>query len=236
MHQLSDRDMACDLLYGCKSGATLAMEALMESASPRCRDIFHRIHDEELRCQWQVFELLHRRAEYEPRPADRRDVDSVRQRMEQLRRTHVPVAGQVGYGPGYQPGYNGANRWSDRNWSEPAAVGSAATGTFAGGYESSNVAFEPDQGLPQGTHFESERGWGESGQRYQGEYEAGRPGTTAGVGTTGTQATAAGATYGGRTGWSAGQAGRTTGTQPWASSESTQRMYGDGNWNSPRRY
>ena len=232
MHQLSDRDMAYDMLYGCKAGATLAMEGLMESASPRCREVFHRIHDEELRCQWQLFELLHRRAEYEPRPADRREVDSVRQRMEQLRRTHAAVAGQQGYGQSY----NGANRWGERTWSETAAIGTGATGTFSGGYGSSNVAFEPDRGLPQGTHFESDRAWGDSGQRYPAEYEAGRAYTTAGVGTTGTQATTAGASYGGRTGWSTGQqAARNTGTN-WSSSEGTARSYGEGNWNSPRRY
>lgn len=233
--------MAYDMLCGCKNTATLAMEALMESASSRCREIFHRIHDDELRAQWQLFELLHRKGEYELHPADRRMVESVRQRMEHLRRTHAQMAA-VGAsassqqdGSGYPSSYNGSGRWSERNWTEPAGVGA---GNPFGGYAAGNVAFEPDRGMPQGTHFESERAW-ESGSRtadearYGGAYEGGRTYAPGGVNTTGTQATGAG--YTGRSGWNGGQASRTGGTN-WSQPDAGQRASTEGGWNAPRRY
>jgi hypothetical protein len=231
MHQLNDRDMAYDMLYGAKDTATLTMTAIMESASPRCREVFHRIHDDHLQDQWRIYQLLHRKGEYRASQADRQEISGVRQRMEHLRQSHERPSGHQSFNG------NSGGRWDDRGWNEPSAVGAAA----GAGYGTGGVSFEPDRGLPAGTRFESEQGWGEPAHRSQGDYESGRTYATAGVGTgNATEGAAAGASYGGRAGWSTGAA-RTTGTwqegdarsgsgsrQP----EGTARTNGEGNWGS----
>ena len=112
MQILTDRDVAYDILYGCKQGAEAYMMATIESASPRCREVFHRLHDDCLRSQWRVWELLHRNSEYRVDTAARQEIEDVRQRMEQLRRSRHRQIGAV----------DGDSRWSGGRWatSEPA--------------------------------------------------------------------------------------------------------------------
>lgn len=159
MHNLSDRDIAYDLLYGCKSSASLYCQAVLESASPRCREVFHHIHDDGLRSQWKIWRLLHNRNEYRTAPADRREVDGVRQRMEHLAHTHQEAvrpqfAGMGGHdvdgarwneGPRWDE--RGNREFHDNQWNEsgPSPYGastrapaySGTAGYPAGGYNTS---------------------------------------------------------------------------------------------------
>lgn|GEM_PF-5119511 len=118
MHNLSDRDIAYDLLYGCKSTSQLYMQAVLESASPRCREVFHRIHDDGLRSQWKIWRFLHNRNEYRTDPADRREIEGVRQRMEHLCQTHQDAVRPQFAMAGAREG-EGA-RWDERDnrWGE----------------------------------------------------------------------------------------------------------------------
>ena len=93
MRSLNDRDIAYDLLYGCKQGAQSYMASLLESATPRCREVMHRLHDDCLRDQWRVWQFLHQRNEYRVDEANRQEVDSARSRMEHLARTHDAASG-----------------------------------------------------------------------------------------------------------------------------------------------
>lgn len=96
LRNLSDRDLAYDLLYGCKDAAQGYMLALMEAATPRCRDLFQRLHDDSLRDQWRIWQFLHQRNEYRVDQASRQEVESVRERMQQLTRTHSARMADIG--------------------------------------------------------------------------------------------------------------------------------------------
>ena len=234
MQKLTDRDIAYDILYGCKQGAMVCMDATLESASPHCRDIFHRLHDDHLRDQWRVWQFLHHKGEYRVAAASRQEVESTGQRMERLARSHRQSRGGHGDFAPAQGGYGGeaaiaAGRWEngrevgweerERRWNggyagspagygatpaygqatgsayapagrqeyesvgdayagspgmgivsgtagAPEAYGTAGTyGTSAGtGFEGGPVSFEPDRNLPEGTRFESERGFAGTGE------------------------------------------------------------------------
>lgn len=229
MQNLTDRDMGYDLLYGTKSGALGYMEAVFESSSPRCREIFHRLHDDELRSQWRIWQFLHQRQEYRTEPAQRQEIEGIRQRMTHLCHTHEIGAGQAvgagieggrwegeahsagGYGSGaegrraarradtqerWADGREGG-RWDDREgrWSEGergresaygltgSTHGGPTTGNYAATGSTGGITFEPDRSMPEGTRFESERGFAETGG-YAGSAMGTGTGATYGAGTT----------------------------------------------------
>ncbi|HVB10823.1 MAG TPA: spore coat protein, partial [Bacillota bacterium] len=221
MQRLTDRDIAYDLLYGAKSGALAYMEAVLESASPQCRDAFHSLQDEQLRSQWRVWQFLHQHEEYRTEPAERREVEGVHRRMSELCQTHQPTAvgardeagrgGGYGDGARYESGQEGAFR-GEAGWrsddrrgrgNEAGAAGGyagAGTGTVGAGMgtgtygaQSGSVDFEAGRGLPEGTRFEADRGFARGGD------EAGRR-----YGTSGGTATGGGVSTGERERYGAG--------------------------------
>ena len=233
MQNLTDRDMGYDILYGTKSSGLAYMEAVLESASPRCREIFHRLHDDCLRSQWHVWQFLHERQEYRIQEAQRQEVDGTRQRMSHLCRTHNIGAHQTA-GAGTETGRwesgsrtpdgNGAGSWSDAReggrwddregrWSEGATAhgrasqyglagstyGGPTTGNTTATGSAGGINFEPDRNMPEGTRFESDRGFAEAGA-----YGATGPamGTGAGYGATAPSYGTAG-TFSGSTGTAA---------------------------------
>lgn len=184
MENLTDRDMAYDILSGTKQAAMLFMEATLESASPACRHLFHRLHDDEMRDQWRIWQFLHSKGEYRVEAASRSEIDGVRRRMDHLCQTHriAGAAGRSSYqnaaqGRGAESGRGG---WEDRpawdgapegadwygspagpRYGTPGYAASASSSTAYGAWNQaeSGVAFEPASGLPQDTQFESERGF-----------------------------------------------------------------------------
>lgn len=158
MQNFSDRDIAYDLLYTCKAAAAGGVQAVLESAHPRCREIFHRHLDEDLRSQWKIWRFLHNRAEYRVQPAERREIDGIRQRMEHLARSHQVDGGRAAWNSG-----DGA-RWEERDDRPNESNAQRAAGW---GYASGGVNFEPGRNLPDETRFEAEHGFagGEDGGR-----------------------------------------------------------------------
>ena len=207
MQELTDRDIAYDLLYGAKGSALAYMEATIESASPRCRETFHRLHDDCLQDQWKLFQMLHRRNEYRVDQVSQSEVATVHQHMAHLRRTHEGREQNAGGG-----------RWEDRGWNEP---------TYAGGngYRGSDVNFEPDRGLPRGTRFEAERG-----NRYETPADGSRwASSVAGTAETGSS------TYGGTGGRGSWAASNATATPDWQDrgrgvSPGAMSRSGEGTW------
>jgi hypothetical protein len=112
---LNDRDIAYDLLYGCKSGAQAYMASLLESATPRCREVMHRLHDDCLRDQWRVWQFLHQRSEYRVDEATRQELDAARSRMEHLARSHDSGPALAGRGAA-EGGWGGTGRWEPGRW------------------------------------------------------------------------------------------------------------------------
>ena len=184
MENLTDRDMAYDVLYGTKQAAMLFMEATLESASPACRHLFHRLHDDAMRDQWRLWQFLHGKAEYRVEAAGRAEIDGVRRRMEHLWQSHrgTAAAGRGGYENASRgrAGDSARGGWEDRSAWDGAPEGSdwygapagprygtpgyAASGSSSSAYGAwnqaeSGVAFEPAGALPQDTQFESERGF-----------------------------------------------------------------------------
>ena len=213
MQNLTDRDMGYDMLYGTKSSAMTYMDAVLESANPRCREIFHRLHDDALRSQYKLWQFLHQRQEYRIQQAERQEIDGVHQRMAHLCRTHEigahQAAGTAADGGRWEaenraPAAYGAGRWTDaRNgggwderegrWSdggsnyghEPAY---GASGSIHGSPSAGNYV---GAGAPAGITFEPDHNMPE-GTRFEsdrGFAEGNQYATTAGA--------SAGAGYGG---------------------------------------
>jgi hypothetical protein len=156
--------MAYDMLYGLKSAALHYMEAVLESANARCREIFHRLHDDCLRAQWRVWQLLHERREYRIHEADRREVEDVRQRLIDLCRTHGVAASAAGGMHEPEPAMVGGGqggRWEESGrWAgETRYGGSAGTGHWQDGgrWEARRSGDAAERGWAE------PRGYGEAG-------------------------------------------------------------------------
>jgi hypothetical protein len=258
MQNLTDRDRAYDILYGTRHAAGLFMEATLESASPNCRHLFHRLHDDSIRDQWRVWQFLHHKGEYRVTEASRNEVNSTLSRMDHLWQTHRAAGGRGGFEPdaGRWDGAAGSRRpaWDDRErrWDDAPAYAGVPAGTgYGGGWYGSagdggygpygafgprpgepgasgatrgipgepygpesayaggappgqgpaynpaagagissgrataggwsdrggEVSFDPDRRLPEGTHFESDRGWapGSTSRGQEGGGPAPRP-------------------------------------------------------------
>ncbi len=190
MQNLSDRDIGYDILYGTKSAAMEYMAAVLESSSPRCREIFHRLHDDALRSQWKVWQFLHQRQEYRTAEAHPQEVDGVRQRMAHLCRTHN-IGGQqpVGVGAdttgfqaeGARGGHGGQGHWGDGReggrwderegrWSEAGAgYGRQGTHGLAGStYGGATTGNYAATGSSAGINFEPDRNMPE-GTRFESD-------------------------------------------------------------------
>lgn len=244
MQNLSERDIAYDLLDGCKASATTYMQAVLESAAPRCRDTFHRLHDDALRSQWRMWQFLHARKEYRTDAADRQEVESLRHRMEHLWHTHQeaergPVDGR----------YEGWETPASSHWEETrqpsgwqqesggfgyAAAGSALAGAgyanpgaaYRGGGGSmpygGGVSFEAGRNLPDGTRFEAEHNFATGA----GEVERGGNGNAGGgtrYGGTGLRHDAPGAN------WNDRSSPVGIGAQP---SDGSRRSFGENTWSA----
>lgn len=175
MHTLSDRDVAYDLLYGCKSTSHMYMQAVLESANTRCREVFHRIHDDGLRSQWRIWRFLHSRDEYQTETAQRSEVDSVRQRMEHLCQTHDAVRPQyAATGAREAEGRWEGNRPEEGRWNEGGNL--AYSGAARGGY-GSHFEPEPYDG-PRRTGAWSDGGYGDRARTSSLGMAGNRPGNS----------------------------------------------------------
>lgn len=147
MDRITDRDIAYDSLYGCKALATVYMEATMESASNRMRNLFHRLHDDCLEDQWRIWQYLHRKNEYRVDEISAQAMDGMRRRMEHLARTHRERAER---GAGGSGGF-----WQgERSWNESYPEAGSFRGRDGG---SRDVGFDPAPNMPNGTQFEPDR-------------------------------------------------------------------------------
>ena len=271
MQNLTERDMAYDILYAAKLAATGLMDATLEAATPACRDIFHRLHDDWMRDQWRVWQFLYHKGEYRVSEAPRAEIEGVRQRLSRLARSHgaagrPQAVGAADYAGAAWPAarwdnsreadgfaererrFSGGGGMNSGEWAGAAmpgapyaGTGEAYAGTYGGsaggppsayaagefaaqrqggstqgprsgygpatGYgeragatmgaggaqggeglapglrEAGPVSFEPDRSLPEGTRFESDRGFAATG-RQPGSAAGGRTGSAAGYGAT----------------------------------------------------
>lgn len=164
MHTLTERDMAYDLLYGAKQCSHGYMAALLEAASPRCREVLHRLQDDCLRDQWRVWQFLHAKNEYRTDEATRQEIEDVRRRMEHLIRSREGQMGREEGGRWDGGRYAGAyaNRW------EAGRINGGRAAAEGGG-----------EGARWGQRGEDERGRASSNASAWGYEEARRQPSTA---------------------------------------------------------
>jgi hypothetical protein len=136
MPGITERDIAYDMLFGCKAAAELYCTAALEAAHHDVYHMFRELQHHAHETQHRVWEYLHRRNEYRVSEAHPREIEECRQRMERLAQDHLAYAGATarpeygryggnagGYGGGQwantAAGYgNNENRW-DWNRNEP---------------------------------------------------------------------------------------------------------------------
>jgi hypothetical protein len=138
--EMTDRDVAYDILYAEKMGAECYLFGLLEAATPRCREVFHRLHDDCLREQWRVWQFLHERNEYRVSAASRSEIEGVRRRMAELAGNHgaaAPAWGGSRWDAAHaEEGYGGSwgGRASDRDDYGAARGGRSASGARDAGW------------------------------------------------------------------------------------------------------
>lgn len=176
MEQFTDRDIAYDMLYCAKNGATVYTQGTMEAADNRIRNLFHRFLDDCLEDQWRIWQYLHRKNEYRVEEVSQQSIDSLRQRMDHLVRTHEQRTGRgtanAGYSNAWQSQGQGS-RWNSESWENSG----------------SDIGFEPAANMPRGTQFEPDRQFAQSTSASErGRYGQGATtyqGTRTGYGNTG---------------------------------------------------
>lgn len=178
MHTLTERDIAYDMLYGTKSSGMTYMTATLEAAHPRCRETFHRLHEDAMRAQWSLWQFLHHKGEYRVDSAPYDEIEQVRRRMEHLCQTHgdqqrgqreAAYAGADSRSWNEQRGDARSRGWSDGRAQE-GRWSTSGNGSGSGSYggTSDGVRFEAGRNLPQGTRFEADRPLGASDPSYTG--------------------------------------------------------------------
>jgi hypothetical protein len=126
MQGITDRDIAYDMLFGCKQTAHGYCQAALEAASPSLYRTFMEMHERAQESHRRIWEYLHRRQEYRVSDAHPQEVQSARDRMERLRDDHLRGDAARGEAP------RESRPW-DRREFEPAGAGSRG-GRWGGGW------------------------------------------------------------------------------------------------------
>jgi len=113
---LSDRDIAEDLLSSEKYVSDLYAKATLEATDPRLRSTFQQLHSEAQNAAKHAFDYLNSKGWYQPRRADPQTLTNLKSSADEIRRSVSQSAQaqaqtqQPGYSPQYQQQYAGAQQ------------------------------------------------------------------------------------------------------------------------------